>query len=167
MMFSAGLTSESFIYKPFQPAALFWLCLAAAPILASAFAEKKGVFASCIFLIFLCEGTMFFLAFFNHPIAFAAGGLFLAFAFGCLTVVVPLLAFYLYGHINYLQNLSRLLFMLPLGMLLALPFLALAEKGMLIPAEAAVVLLTLLIMSFFCIFFAWKQRFIILKNEIL
>ena len=110
---------------------------------------------------------MLFLSFFSGPKAFLAGRLLLALAAGTVTVILPLLAFYLYGHVNYLQHLSRLLFALPLGLFFSVPFLQMSQRGEMKPDEAAILLIFLLLMGAFCIFFAWKQRFIILKNEIM
>lgn len=152
---------------PFTPNSLFWLSLACGPQLAARFAEKKGVFSSCILLIFLCEATMLFLGFFTGSQAALAGAVFLALSSGAMVITLPLLTFYLFGRNHYLKNLSRILFSVPLGLFFGVPCLQLAAEGQLPPDEAAIILLFLLVMGFFCIFFAWKQRFVVLKNEII
>lgn len=96
-----------------------------------------------------------------------AGRGLLAAAAGCLPVVLPILTHYLYGSINFLESFGRLVFFLPVGLLASMPFCYMAAEGELLPEDPVIFLLFLLVLSFFCIFSAWKHRFIILKNKIL
>lgn len=175
-------------------AALPYLFLAAAPVLTALFMERKGVFSGCILLIFLCESAVLCLGSagsaaggFAESAAWTVGGVsggaaaadvgsrvlplagrgLLAAAAGCLPVVLPILTHYLYGSINFLESFGRLVFFLPAGLLASMPFCYLASEGELLPEDPVIFLLFLLVMSFFCIFSAWKHRFIILKNKIL
>lgn len=175
-------------------AALPYLFLAAAPVLTALFMERKGVFSGCVLLIFLCESAVLCLGSagsaaggFAESAAWTVGGVsggaaaaavgsrvlplagrgLLAAAAGCLPVVLPILTHYLYGSINFLESFGRLVFFLPAGLLASMPFCYLASEGELLPEDPVIFLLFLLVMSFFCIFSAWKHRFIILKNKIL
>ena len=175
-------------------AALPYLFLAAAPVLTALFMERKGVFSGCVLLIFLCESAVLCLGSagsaaggFAESAAWTVGGVsggaaaaavgsrvlplagrcLLATAAGCLPVVLPILNHYLYGSISFLESFGRLVFFLPAGLLASMPFCYLASEGELLPEDPVIFLLFLLVMSFFCIFSAWKHRFIILKNKIL
>ena len=175
-------------------AALPYLFLAAAPVLTALFMERKGVFSGCVLLIFLCESAVLCLgsagsaaggfvgsaaglmggvsggaaaAAVGSRVLPLAGRCLLAAAAGCLPVVLPILTHYLYGSINFLESFGRLVFFLPAGLLASMPFCYLASEGELLPEDPVIFLLFLLVMSFFCIFSAWKHRFIILKNKIL
>lgn len=144
-----------------------WLLLSPAPLAAAFFIERKGIFSGCVLLIFFCESSTLLLGFLTGSTAAVSGIILLSLAAGSLPVTVPVLCFYLYGHANYFRGFCRMAGFIPLGLLCAVPILQMAEENTLSPDEPAVLLLFLLILSFFCIFFAWKQRFIILKNEIL
>ena len=175
-------------------AALPYLFLAAAPVLTALFMERKGVFSGCVLLIFLCESAVLCLgsagsaadglvgsaagimggvsggtaaADVGSRVLPLAGRCLLATAAGCLPVVLPILNHYLYGSISFLESFGRLVFFLPAGLLASMPFCYLASEGELLPEDPVIFLLFLLVMSFFCIFSAWKHRFIILKNKIL
>ena len=143
----------------------YWLILTASPILASFVTERRGVFTGCVRLIFLCEMSILCIGILDSPAAAAAGQAALLLATGSLTVVLPVLTFYLYGRSAFAESCSRVLFSLPLGLLISLPYIHEAGSGSISPTEPAVFLLLLLSASFFCIFFAWKHRFVILKNE--
>ena len=134
------------------------------PFLTALFIERKGVFSGCVLLIFLCESTLVCLGSPDGSPLSAVGLYFLAAAAGGFPVVLPVLVFYLYGFTGYPESLSRLLFFFPAGLLASLPFCYLAMEGQLSSQDAAIFLLCLLVLSFFCIFSAWKHRFIILKN---
>ena len=103
----------------------------------------------------------------GDKVACAWTGMWLAAAAGCLPVVLPILNHYLYGSISFLESFGRLVFFLPAGLLASMPFCYLAAEGELLPEDPVIFLLFLLVLSFFCIFSAWKHRFIILKNKIL
>lgn len=175
-------------------AALPYLFLAAAPVLTALFVERKGVFSGCVLLIFLCESAVLCLgsagsaaggfadstvwtmgavsggaaaADVGSRVLPLAGRCLLAAAAGCLPVVLPILNHYLYGSISFLESFGRLVFFLPAGLLASMPFCYLAAEGELLPEDPVIFLLFLLVLSFFCIFSAWKHRFIILKNKIL
>ena len=175
-------------------AGLPYLFLAASPVLTALFVERKGVFSGCVLLIFLCESAVLCLgsagsaadglvgsaagimggvsggaaaADVGSRVLPLAGRCLLAAAAGCLPVVLPILNHYLYGSISFLESFGRLVFFLPAGLLASMPFCYLAAEGELLPEDPVIFLLFLLVLSFFCIFSAWKHRFIILKNKIL
>ena len=168
-------------------AALPYCFLAASPVWTAFFMERRGVFSGCVLLIFLCESAVLCLgcagsaaggfdfslgsgaawSLMGSRVLPPAGCCLLAAAAGCLPVVLPILTHYLYGSINYLKSFGRLVFFLPAGLLASMPFCYLAAEGELTPEEPVIFLLCLLVLSFFCIFSAWKHRFIILKNKIL
>lgn len=143
------------------------LLLPAAPLAAGFLIDRKGIYSSCIFLMFLCEGAALCLGsldgWFFHMLGY---GLLTASA-GSLPVILPVLTFYLYGHLGFQESFSRLAVFLPAGLLTGLPFCSMAVNHTITAEETVIFLLFLLVLSFFCIFFAWKKRFIILKNKII
>ena len=169
MVLRADQTDSPMAGRILSPAfpLIFCLALAAGSLFTARFIERKGIFSGCILLLFLCESATACLGNPDRPLLSAAGLYLLAGAAGSVPVILPVLTLYLYGIIAYPQNLCRLLFFFPAGLLCALPFCYLALEGQLAAEEPAVFLLFLLVGSFFCIFSAWKHRFIILKNRIL
>lgn len=146
---------------------LLGLCLAAAPLLSSLYIEKKGIYNGCILSICLCECAILLMCAAKETTLFLVGMILLFQAAGSIAIFLPVLTFYLYGTAGYMQGFRQHASCLPAGLLCAMPFWHEANLGILTPDEPAITLLFLLILGFFCIFFAWKQRFIILKNEIL
>ena len=147
---------------------LAMLFLAISPILISLFIEKKGIFSSCILVIFLCETAVFCLgAYADTPILLLWGRLITAAVIGALGVILPILTYYLYGPANYIESFGRIIFFLPIGLITTLPFQYLAHNKQLDQYEAVIILLILLVISFLCIFSAWKHRFVILKNKLM
>lgn len=160
----SGLSSFQF---PDTPAAilLFSTALAAGPVLSSWITERKGIYSSCIFSIFFCESSLLILCFPEGTAALAAGTALLLLTAGGITSTLPVLAFYLCGRTGYLRGLTPLLLCVPVSLLFSWTFWNLSLLGELDTEDTAVFLIFLLIMSFLCIFFAWKRRFIILKNS--
>lgn len=151
----------------FLPASslLFWTIPASGALLAGWFIERKGIFSSCVLLIFLCESPLLCLCFPGSRAALLFGQVLLLAAAGGLPVILAVLTHYLHGPVRYTESFSRLVCCIPLGIILSLPLGLLAEKNDSSPEEPAICLFFLLVLSFFCIFFAWKQRFVILKNQ--
>ena len=140
---------------------VFFAC---GPVLSSCFTEKKGIYSSCIFSIFLTEMALL-LTFAQSSFFLAAGFAALCLAAGSTAVILPVLSFYLCGRTGYIRGLTPLLLCVPVSLLFSWPFRSMAVRGELIQQDTAAFLFFLLIMSFLCIFFAWKHRFIILKNS--
>ncbi len=141
------------------------LALASGPILSSYFTEKKGIYSSCVLSIFLTETALLLTCFSTSPAAVTAGGAILSLSAGTTAVILPILAFYLCGRTGYLHGLSPLTLCIPVSLLFSWPFRNMAATGELMQQDTAAFLLFLLIAGFLCIFFAWKRRFIILKNK--
>lgn len=139
--------------------------LAFGPVLTSYFTEKKGIYSSCILSIFLTEASLLLICSLEGSAALAAGGLFLCLAVGSVTVIMPVLSFYLCGRTGYIRGLTPLILCIPSSLLFSWPFWNMAARGELIQNDTAAFLFFLLLTSFLCIFFAWKRRFIILKNR--
>lgn len=140
---------------------------ATAPLLVSLLVEKKGVFSGCVLLIFLSESAMLFSG--NYDVGshfFFLGRLTALCALTVMGVVLPVLTYYLYGPVGYTESLGRLTFFLPIGLLMSMPACWLARSGELPQEEAVILMLFLLVLSFFSIFSAWKHRFVLLKNKI-
>ena len=142
--------------------AIFFAC---GPVLSSCFIEKKGIYSSCILSIFLTETALILICSLSGTAAAAAGGAVLSLAAGSITVTIPVLAFYLCGRTGYMRGITPLLLCVPVSLLFAWPFWNMAVRGEMTQQDTAAFLLFLLIMSFLCIFFAWKRRFIVLKNR--
>ena len=144
---------------------LFSFFLACGPLLSSWFTEKKGIYSSCILTIFLTETALLLTGFSESSASTAAGAAFLGLAAGSTVLIIPMLAFYLCGRTGYIRGLLPLLLCIPVSLLFSWPFRIMAGQGELVQQDAAAFLFFLLIMGFFFIFFAWKHRFIILKNK--
>ncbi len=144
---------------------LFSFFLACGPLLSSWFTEKKGIYSSCILTIFLTETALLLTGFSESSASTAAGAAFLGLAAGSTVLIIPMLAFYLCGRTGYIRGLLPLLLCIPVSLLFSWPFRIMVSQGELVQQDAAAFLFFLLIMGFFCIFFAWKHRFIILKNN--
>ena len=144
---------------------LFSFFLVCGPLLSSWFTEKKGIYSSCILTIFLTETALLLTGFSENRIFTSAGGAVLALAAGSTAVILPMLTFYLCGRTGYIRGLFPLLLCIPVSLLFSWPFRIMASHGELVQQDAAAFLFFLLITGFLCIFFAWKHRFIILKNK--
>lgn len=144
---------------------LLSICLACGPLVSSIFIEKKGIYSSCILSIFLCESALLLICTLEGALAAAAGGIMLCLASGGVTVTLPVISRYLCGRAGYIRGLTPLLLCVPASLLFSWPFWHMAMQQQLDLEETAFFLIFLLIMSFLCIFFAWKRRFIILKNK--
>ena len=142
------------------------LLLPAAPLAAGYLIDRKGIYSSCIFLMFLREGAALCLGSLDGCFFYMLGYGLLTAAAGSLPVLLPVLTFYLYGHLGFQESFSRLAVFIPAGLLAGLPFCSMAANRTITAEETVIFLLFLLVLSFFCIFFAWKKRFIILKNKI-
>ena len=144
---------------------IFWAGLLGGPLFTGWFIERRGIFSGCILLLFLCESPLLCLCFPHSTAALLSGRVMLLIAAGGFPVVLAVLTHYLYGPHHYQRNLSTLVFCIPLGLMAALPFASFSGQRKIPLEEPAVCLFFLLILGFFCIFFAWKQRFIILKKR--
>ena len=144
---------------------LFSFFLACGPLFSSWFAEKKGIYSSCILTIFLTEASLLLTCSSADSAVMAAGGAVLALAAGSIAVILPMLTFYLCGRTGYIRGLLPLLLCIPVSLLFSWPFRIMASHGELVQQDTAAFLFFLLITGFLCIFFAWKHRFIILKNK--
>lgn len=141
------------------------LAMTLAPLFTARLMEKKGVFSGCVLLIFLCESAILCLGSFTGWGWQLCGRSLYAMALAGLLVIIPVLTVYLYGQADYLESAGRLTFFLPVGFLTAEPFRYLINVGEFPQGDAVIFLLLLLVASFFCIFMAWKRRFVILKNN--
>ena len=145
----------------------FWIMLSAAPFLAALLLEKKGAFSGSLLVLFFLQAPMLLSVFFRDEDSSSAGALMLVLACGTLPVIFPVLIHYICGYTQYPVHLARTGLWLPAGLFFTHPLLQQAQTGTLEMMELAILLPFLQTMSFFCIFFAWKQRFVILKNEII
>ncbi len=143
---------------------VFWACLLTGPLFTGWFIERRGIFSGCVLLLFLCESPLLVLCFPHNAYTLLTGQILLLIAAGGFPVVLTVLTHYLYGPSNYEKNFGCLAFCVPLGLFAALPFASESDRGQIPLEEPAICLLFLLVLGFFCIFFAWKQRFVILKN---
>ncbi len=147
--------------------ALAALLLAFGALLTSHLISRRGVFSGCVLLLILCLLPLIFLCL---PTAmpqqfFSIIGLPLLFlAAGGLPVTLSVLTYYLYGKTHFAQSLNRLTVCGVLGLFLTLPFSVSNSSLIAANKETSVFLFSLLLFSFFCIFSAWKQRFVVLKN---
>lgn len=171
LLISAASGSHA-INLSFAPAsapshALAALLLAFGAVLTGRLISHKGVFSGCVLLLMLCQLPLIFLCLptpLPKQVFTIIGSLSLYLAAGGLPVTLSLLTYYLYGKTHFAQSLNRLAVCVVLGVFLTLPF-SVSKSGLIAAdKETAVFLFFLLLFSFFCIFSAWKQRFVVLKN---
>ena len=144
---------------------LFFLAgLTLGPIVSSLFIEKKGIYSGCILNIFaaeisiMCSGFSEAYKWFPSLAMFSCG-----FCLSMMTVILPILTYYLYGPAGYSKNLLHVLFPVPMGILLTTPinYFNLIEETSLIGVTIGSLLL--LVVGFFTVFSAWKHRLVLLK----
>ncbi len=147
---------------PVSPLSPLYLALGA--FLLGFIIEKKGIFSGCIVPILFCEIGICFLGT-ESEWYFVLGFCLIHMALGSLLVLLPILSYYLYGQIDYAENLAKLSFFLPLGLLAAQPFGYLGKLDALSYTSTMLLTALLLTFSFFSIRFAWRERLVVLKNE--
>jgi len=131
----------------------------AAPLISSLFCNKKGVFSSCILLIFLSELCTMFLSFYNYAPFVQNIAVFLFGGVLTMTLcLLPVFCFYMFGPGNINSRLVSSAIFLPLGFLIAF-FIPLTEKDL-----VSLTFLTILC-SFFALFSAWRHRLTLLKSS--
>lgn len=141
--------------------------LAFGALLTGRLISHKGVFSGCVLLLILCLLPLIFLCLpsaMPQQLFSVIGSLSFLLAAGVLPVTLSVLTYYLYGKTHFAQSLNRLTVCGVLGVFLTLPFSVSSEGMISANKETAVFLFSLLLFSFFCIFSAWKQRFVVLKN---
>lgn len=144
---------------------LFWVSLLAGPLFTGWFAERKGIFSGCILVILLSQSPLLLLIQPSEPFLVLSIQILLLAAAGGFPVILAVLTYYLYGSSHYPRSFGTLFSCIPIGLILAVPFISLEGSSRILLADSAVCLFCLFPLSFFCIFFAWKQRFVILKNQ--
>ena len=162
---AAHSASAEFIFS--QDSLLSWVVLAVGPLLAAIFTENRGIYPGCILSIFLLETALVCFAFPPLPAAVPAARILLLLAAGTLPVILPVLALYTCGCSGYLYSLRQLCLWIPPGLFFASAFWSEDFVHTHNPQENAAFFILLLLFAFFSIFFAWKRRFVILKNDIL
>lgn len=135
------------------------------PLLFSYFIERKGVFSSCVLLVFLQEIALLCLIQTEYPYLPILGIIFVSVGFSAITVVLPILSLYLYGLRNLVYYLSKLMSAIPFGVGMTLYYIKFDPTLPLYSEMPTIFFLLLLTVGFLCIFFVWKGRFIILKNK--
>ena len=144
--------------------ALFIAGLCAGPAAAALLGIFRGIYSSCIWLLFLAEITMFcsgqaagaVLA--GYSVALSSG-----LCLGGLPVALPVMAYYVCGPVNYNDSFCRILTSIPAGLLLSAMVKMLVVNKTFLPWISAGAMI-LLIFAFFTIFSAWKRRLFLLKN---
>lgn len=157
----AGLVS--FLSEPASPAFFMNLGLILGPAVTGLLISKKGIYSSCILLIFLSELSALGAGFYKDDFFVGSAG---HLAFGALFssgfVVCSILIYYIFGPGCYNRIFSRTVFFIPFGLAAVIP-LSLYEGTEISSQPVIIATLLLLAMSFFIIFSAWKHRLIILK----
>lgn len=144
---------------------VFWFGgLLIGPLLAGLFINQKGVYSGCVLLIFLTEVTIMCFGFENDaPLFLRIGYTAVGAALGMLPVLLPILAYYLYGPAEFSERLAQVLLAVPAG-LAAVPLLTFMRfLDPLTVNYLTFAAMFLLMISFFIIFSAWKHRFVLLK----
>ena len=148
-----------------QTSPLFWIGLLAGPLFTGWFAERKGIFSGCMLVILLSQSPLLLLLHPSEPFLVLSVQILLLAAAGGFPVVLAVLTYYLYGLSHYPRSFGTLFSCIPIGLILVVPFISFEGSSRIPLEEPAVCLFCLFPLSFFCIFFAWKQRFVLLKKQ--
>lgn len=139
------------------------LSLAAGPLLSSFFANKKGIYAGSVLLIFLSELSVMCAGFHSSgTFMYYIGCIAFGAAVSSSLVICPLCIYYMMGCSSYNKNLGIISSSMLLGAALLLPFGSAGNMEFL-SSQSVISVLFILAVSFFTIFSAWKHRLVLLK----
>ena len=151
------MSAKEMIHSPFN---FIYISFGAVvfPLIVLFFSNKKGIFSSCVLLIFIFEISAMCLCFSRISVIWQTVGVLL---FGGLMTtslcLYPLVCFYLFGSGDIANKLSGSMIFMPLGLLIAFYFPATHD-------ELLFLTFFTILCSFFALFSAWKQRLTLLKT---
>lgn len=175
-MFSVSFAAGLALFNPPQevpfdffisPQQIFIFGLIAGSVLAGLLSEFKGIYSSCIFIIFLAEFSVFSPDMGSGVWPQYIHAFFCGMFPAAAAAIIPIAVYYIYGPDGYNRCLSKVWPALPLGIAAGgsvSEYFRITGAGALISHQTYSILLTILLVAcFFTIFSAWKHRFILLK----
>ena len=139
------------------------LGMLAGPFVAYLFLKKKGVYNSCVLIIFLLETAFVTMGFYNHfALAIYIGNLSLGIAMTSSIILCPIATYYLRGPASFLRVFPIVTIGFFAGFILSNPILLLPIDT-LTSSNFFLKMIGLILIAFFTIFSTWKSRFVLLK----
>lgn len=144
---------------------VFRMGLLAGAAAAGLFSELKGIYSGCILTIFLAELSVFSSDLWNPVFQLYLSSLTGGLCLSVLPVVSIIAVYYLKGPFGYNSCVSKIFPAMPLGLAAAGTASAMSAKSSLSAQNVSIVLMIMLVISFFTIFSAWKHRLVILNRQ--
>ena len=142
---------------------IFAIGLIIGPFISTLLASKKGVYSSCVFLIFIAEVSLMCASLYSQ---FAFWSMIGNLTFGILITssitICPLLTYYLMGPVSFHKNFSRVLIALLSGGFGLIPLSTLSPE-VLMSTQFMMWAIISLLGAFFTLFSTWNHRFVLLK----
>ena len=142
---------------------IFAIGLIIGPFISTLLASKKGVYSSCVFLIFIAEVSLMCASLYSQ---FAFWSVIGNLTFGILITssitICPLLTYYLMGPVSFHKNFSRVLIALLSGGFGLIPLSTLSPE-VLMSTQFMMWAIISLLGAFFTLFSTWNHRFVLLK----
>ena len=133
------------------------------PFVAFHFLKKKGVYNSCVLIVFLLETAFVTIGFYDHfALAIYIGNLALGIAMTSSMILCPIATYYLRGPASFLRVFPFVTIGFFTGFILSNPILLLPIDA-LTSSNFFLKMIGLILIAFFTIFSAWKGRFVLLK----
>ena len=127
------------------------------------FFKKKGVYNSCVLIVFLLETAFVTIGFYSHfALAIYIGNLALGIAMTSSMILCPITTYYLRGPASFLRVFPIVTTGFFAGFILSNP-IHLLPVDVLTSSSFFLRLIGLILIAFFTIFSAWKSRFVLLK----
>ena len=155
--FSATSLIASSIYP------ILILGMLAGPFVAYLFLKKKGVYNSCVLIVFLLETAFVTIGFYSHfTLAIYIGNIALGTAMTSSMILCPIATYYFRGPASFLRVFPIVTTGFFAGFILSNP-IHLLPVDVLTSSSFFLRLIGLILIAFFTIFSAWKSRFVLLK----
>ncbi len=133
------------------------------PMVSLFFMYKKGIYNTCILLIFLTEVSLLCSSLYeDYFISNIIAPLFLGVSLTSTLVLCPVITYYLRGPIPFVKAFCAMIIVLFGGLLMANP-LSLLPKEIVHSTFFVLTIISLLLGSFFAVFSAWRHRLVLLK----
>lgn len=156
-----SFSTSSLISSSIYPILTFGMLIG--PLVTFLFLKKKGVYNSCVLIVFLLEMSLVTIGFYNHfPLAIYIGNLALGASLTSSMILCPIATYYLRGPTSFLRAFPVVTISFFAGFLLSNPIQQLPIDT-LISSNFFLRLISLILIAFFAIFSAWKSRFVLLK----
>lgn len=127
------------------------------------FFHKKGIYNASVLIVFLLQTALICTSLYtNSTIAQIIASLTLGMSITSSMVMCPIITYYLRGPINFLKILPACILCYFLGLVLFNP-LSIISANTITSNSVTLWTIVLLLCSFFTVFSAWRNRFVLLK----